>query len=132
MDEATYHEAIHRIEQFTIFLAVAGTILAWAVFDYRHALGFAAGTILAYLSFLIMKRLANALGSTHSEGTTKKQPRAGSAVGVALRYVVIGGVLFGLTKYGGVSLWPIFAGLMTTVAAVLAEIVYELWALRKS
>ena len=130
MDEAHYRQALQRIEQFTVFLAVVGVVLAWGVYSLQHALGFAVGTVLAYLSFLIMKRLANALGPDAQ--TSQKKPRAGSAVGVALRYVVIAGVLFGLTKYGGVSLWPIFAGLMTTVAAVLAEIIYELWSFRKS
>ncbi len=124
MEEVHYRRALHRIEQFTLFLAVAGLVLIWGMFGYRHAIGFATGSILAYLSFLMMKRMVNALGSSPEE-----QPRSAraSAIAMGFRYLVIGAVVFAMIRVSGVGPWPVFAGLMTTVAAVLAEIVYELF-----
>ncbi len=124
MDEGHYRRAIHRIEQFTTFFAVAGVVLVWGLFTYRHAIGFATGTILAFVSFLMMKRMVNAIGGKGPAPSTRSA--RGSAIAMGLRYLIIGGVVFAMMKVSGVSPWPVFAGLMTTVAAVLAEIVYEL------
>ena len=121
MDDIDYRRAIGRIEQFTIVLTVAGLILAALLFDWKHALGFAAGSILAYLSFLLIKRLANAL----TPGSEQPSHRA-TAMGLAFRYLIIAATVFAIIKLTGISAWPVFAGLMTTVVAVLAEIVYEL------
>ena len=123
MDEGHYRRAIHRIEQFTVFFAVAGIVLVWGMFTYRHAIGFAIGTILAFVSFLMMKRMVNAIGG---EAAPTTRSARGSAIAMGFRYLIIGGVVFAMMRVSGVSPWPVFAGLMTTVAAVLAEIVYEL------
>ncbi len=124
MDEAQYREALGRIERFTLILSLVGIVGIWAAFTFRHALGFATGTILAYISFLFMKRMVNALGAG-GEAPKARSARA-SAIAMGFRYLIIGGVIFAMMRVSGTGPWPVFAGLMTTVAAVLAELVYEL------
>jgi hypothetical protein len=121
VQEFDYRRAIGRIEKFTVFLAVTGTIAIGLIMDSRHALGFGAGSLLAYLSFLLIKRLANAL-APHSDLPSRRETTAG----LVLRYAVIGATVFGIMKFTGIGAWPVFAGLLTTVAAVIAEVVYEL------
>jgi len=122
MDEAHYRRAMERIEQITLVLAIGGIVVVWGAFTLRHAMSFAAGSIMAYVSFLMMKRLVQSLGSVQN------QTRGGraSAIAMGFRYLIIGAVVFAIMKVSGTSPWPVFAGLMTTVAAVIAEILIEL------
>ena len=121
MEDIDYRRAIGRIEQFTIALSVTGIAVVAFLFDARHAMGFAAGSLLAYLSFLLIKRMANALTPGGDQPS-----RRGTTLGLVFRYLIIGATVFGIMKFTGIGAWPVFAGLMTTVAAVIAEIVYEL------
>jgi hypothetical protein len=121
VQDIDYRRAIGRIERFTLVLSVAGVVLLALAKDFRHALAFAAGSLLAYCSFLLIKRVVNAV----SPETAAKGAKS-TATGMALRYLVIGVTVFGIMKFTGISPWPVFAGLMTTVVAVFAEIVYEL------
>ena len=125
-DEAFYRRAMRRIEQIMVFLAVAGVILCWGMLGWRAATGYAAGTLIAILSFWILRRLALGINAAQDG----KPPRSASAVALGLRYAFIGLALFGIIKLPGVEPVLVFAGLMTTVAAVLAEIAYELIFLR--
>jgi hypothetical protein len=121
MDEIDYSRAIGRIERFTAILGAVGAVAVALLFGPAHAMGFAAGSLLAFLSFLLIKRMANAL----SPGSEQPSRRS-TALGLAFRYLVIATAVFAIMKYTGIGAWPVFAGLMTTVAAVIAEIVYEL------
>lgn len=121
MKDIDYRRAIQRIERFTVVFSVLGIATIALIFDARHGMAFGAGSILAYLSFLMIKRTVNAV-SPDPGGTSRKSTTAG----ITLRYLVIGATVFGIMKFAGISPWPVFAGLMTTVVAVLAEIIYEL------
>jgi hypothetical protein len=121
MKEFDYARATGRIERLTLVLSVAGVVTLALVKDTRHAMAFAAGSLLAYLSFLLMKRAVNAV-SPETGGKGAKSTGSGMAV----RYLVIGATVFGIMKFIGISPWPVLAGLMTTVVAAFAEIVYEL------
>ena len=122
MDDLDYRRAIGRIERFAALFGVSGLVLAALLFDWRHAAGFGAGSLLAFLSFALIKRVANGI----SPGGGERQSARSSAVGLTLRYAIIGVTVFGIMRITGIGAWPVFAGLMTTVAAVIAEIVYEL------
>lgn len=121
MEDIDYRRAIGRIERFTIVLAIIGLFAVAVFYNAKHAVGFGAGSILAYLSFLLIKRMANALTPD-----VEQPSRRATAVGLAFRYLIIAATVFAIIKVTGISAWPVFAGLMTTVVAVLAEIVYEL------
>jgi small-conductance mechanosensitive channel len=121
-DEAHYRRALERIEQITLVLGIGGIVVVWGAFTLRHAMSFAAGSVMAYVSFLMMKRLVQSLGASENQARSGKA----SAIAMALRYVIIGAVVFGIMKVSGTSPWPVFAGLMTTVAAVIAVILIEL------
>ncbi|BDC49009.1 hypothetical protein F183_A13250 [Bryobacterales bacterium F-183] len=120
MNDLFYRDALRRIDRFFAILGVLGTATCALLYTSREAVAFACGSLLAYLSFLLIKRFVNSLGPT-----TETSPR-GQAFGLIFRYLIIGGAVFGMIKTTGMSPWPVFAGLATAVAAVLAEIVYEL------
>lgn len=120
MNELFYRDALRRIDRFFAALGVLGTVLCALLYTSREAMAFAAGSLLAYLSFALIKRFVNSLGPA-SETSAR-----GQAFGLVFRYLIIGGAVFGMIRATGMSPWPVFAGLATAVAAVLAEIVYEL------
>lgn len=119
-DAAFYRNALRRIDRFFAIAGVSGTIACGLLYTARDAMAFACGSLLAYLSFTLIKRFVNSLGPD-----TQTSAR-GQAFGLIFRYLIIGGSVFGMIRATGMSPWPVFAGLATAVAAVLAEIVYEL------
>lgn len=119
-DEAFYANAFSRIHRFTYAVSAIALLTMFTRQGWRGAVGCAFGVLLSFANFAMWKRLADSLGS---QG---QRPRASSATLLGLRYLLLGGVIFVIIKYFEVSLLAIFAGLLTSVAAVLLEIVYQL------
>jgi hypothetical protein len=84
-------------------------------------LGFAIGSAIAVFNYHLWKRVA------HGIGRPGAKPRTASAIFLGTRYLVLGIVLFAIIKYLGVSPLALLAGLLVPAAAVLVEIVYELF-----
>ena len=102
-------------------IAVAGTLAAAFWLGWRGGLGFAIGSAIAVFNYHLWKRVAHAIGRP---GT---KPRTASAVFLGGRYLLLGLVLFAIIKYLGVSPLALLAGLLVPAAAVLVEMVYELF-----
>jgi hypothetical protein len=80
--------------------------------------GWLIGTAVSALNFRWLKQLTDAIG-----GETAK-PR--KAVFLGMRYVLLGAGLYVILKYSAISLPAALAGLFVAVAAVIAEILFEL------
>jgi TRAP-type C4-dicarboxylate transport system permease small subunit len=117
-DEQHLAGAVARIWKVTIALAVAGSILLLIWLGWSWSAGFALGAGISALNFHWLKRVATSLGSAQAK------PRM--AVILGLRYVILGGIAYGILKYSAVSLPAMFWGLFVTVAAVILEILFEL------
>ena len=118
-DDATFYDrALARLDRFILALAALGAVAAFIRVGWRAALGFAFGALLSWISLRLWKRTANSIGST---------PSAPSAVFLGLRYLLLGGIVFVIIKFLEVSVLAILAGLFVSVAAILLEIVYELF-----
>ena len=131
MDEAFYQGAIRRIERLIAWFSLAGVIAILAMYGMPHAISFAVGSFIAFLSFVLLKRMVSAIG-VRDDDASRPKPRAATALGMGLRYFIVGGVVVAVVKMTGVGAWPVLVGLLTMVAAVLVEIVYELVLLPKS
>ena len=119
-DPAFYERALRRIDRLTIIVAVLATPGIWIWLGWRGGLGCAIGGVGSVVNLGLWKRLAAAVGPSGDA------PATGSKVFLGLRYLMLGIVVFVIMKYLEVSLFAILAGLLSGVAAVLIEIVYEL------
>ena len=125
-DEKFYSGAMRRMERISVFLAITGLVASWGARGWRAASGYAAGSVIAFVSFWILRSLVTGLSAADGG----KPPASANAVALGLRYVVIGLALFAIIRFPGVEPALVFAGLLTTVAAALVEIAYELLFLR--
>jgi hypothetical protein len=107
-----------RVLRLTLVLSAIGVIAALAKYGLRDAAGFAVGAGLSYLSFRSLGKLAAMVGATG------KAPMSGSAVFLALRYVVIGIAIYVTIKGLGSSPGALIAGLLVSFAALALELLY--------
>jgi hypothetical protein len=119
-DPAFYARALRRVGRLTIAIAIVAIPGVWIWQGWRGGLGCAIGGLGSVINLGLWKRLANAIGPTGDA------PATGSAMFLGMRYLLLGCAVFVIMKYLEVSLLAILAGLLSSVAAVLVEIVYEL------
>ncbi len=94
---------------------------AAAVRGWRGAVGFALGAALAVANYRLWKRVAAAIGGPG------RKPKTASAIFMGARYLMLGAVLFVIIKFFEVSALALLVGLLVPAAAVLVEIIYELF-----
>ena len=122
-----FSAAIPRMLRFILILgAVLALCTAWR-FGLISALGFAAGAIIAYLSF---RSLNKAVQSLASRIVDSKQPNRGFSLvnGFFLRYVFAGIVAYVIFTSSSQAFRGFLFGLCTPVAAMLMEAGYEAYA----
>jgi ATP synthase I chain len=119
MNAEFYERALWRIRLFTAVVGLAGTIVLLLSQGLRPAAGFLAGAALSILNFRGLSMLASAIG-----GTSKPGPLA--AVLIALRYVLIGTIIYVIVRFLGVTPAAVIWGLLAAFAAVILEILCEL------
>jgi hypothetical protein len=120
-DDLLYQRAVRRINRFTLILAFSGTLVCAAQWGWRGAAGFTFGTLATWLNFRWIKHLVDSLGET-----PKSRRAAVFAVLLGLRYVLLGAAGYVILKFFEVNLLATLAGLLTVVAAVIFEALYQL------
>lgn len=121
-DDLLYRTAVRRITRFSGILAFAGTVLSAAQWGWRGAAGFAFGALASWLNFRWIKRLVDSLGEA-----PKTRRAAAFAVLLGLRYLLLGAAGYVMLKFFGVNLLATLAGLLSVVAAVIFEALYQLF-----
>ena len=123
-----------RILRTTLILGVLGSAAFWIWRGAGWAGGFAIGAALSGLSFQWMKTAINTIAATitpdPSPGSTSSKPKAGVAaatVRFVLRYALIGIAGYVIFRSSVMSLPAFFAGLFVAIAAVLAEVGYQIY-----
>lgn len=119
-DAAFYDRALRRMSRLAMVIGAAATLYIAARYGWRDGLGCAAGAAVSILNLHWWKRLTRGMGGDE----TPKKPA--SAVFFGMRYLILGGICFVIIKFFGVNYLALIAGLLISVAAVLAESVYEL------
>ena len=103
------------------------TAAAWWEFGRAPALGFLAGSVIAFLNFQWLKSGVTGLADriTHSGET---QSGKGIIARFLLRYVLMGAAAYGILTSFPASLRGLLAGLFLPVGAIVCEAVYEAYA----
>jgi hypothetical protein len=115
-----YERAIARIFRLTIVAGLAGMAVTALKFGIRNGAGFAVGALLSLFAFRTIRGFASAIGGDSN-------PRASLFAALfLLRYALIGGAIYVIVRYLEVSPMALLAGLFASIAAVLAEVLYEL------
>ena len=117
-----YQRAIARIYRNIYWAAGIGTVAAAVWKGWTAAAGFALGAALAWLNFYWLHKLVDSLGGTEPAPTHKSL-----AVAAGLRYLLFGGVAYAMMKVLEISVEAIVAGVLVMVAAVLMEVLYQLF-----
>jgi len=126
-DAGFYSGASARIPRFMGGLGLVLTAVMWWKFGRAPALGFLAGSIIAFLNFHWLKSGVTGLADriTHSGET---QSGKGIIARFLLRYVLMGVAAYGILTSFPASLRGLFAGLFLPVGAIVCEAVYEAYA----
>jgi hypothetical protein len=122
-----FSAAIPRMLRFLLILGTAFTLFTAWRFGLIVGLGFAAGTLIAYLSF---RSLNKAVQSLASRIVDAKQPDRGFSLvsGFFLRYLLAGIVAYVIFTSSSQAFRGFLFGLCTPVAAMLMEAGFEAYA----
>ncbi len=118
-DPAFYERALNRMMRLAVGFGLAAVIVFLLRSGLRDAFGCAVGAVASILNLRWWRRLVSGIDPNASGRTI-------SAVFLGLRYLILGAICFVIIRFLGVSLLALVAGLLISVAAVLAEIIYEL------
>jgi hypothetical protein len=122
-----YSHAAERIPRFMIALALLLTPLAWWRFGRASALGFDAGSFIAFLNFRWLKSGVTTLADRVTD-SAKSQSGKGIVFRFLLRYLLMGAAAYGMLTSFPASLRGLFVGLFLPVGAVACEAAYETYA----
>jgi ATP synthase I chain len=126
-----FSAAIPRMLRFLLILGAALTLCAAWRFGWIAGLGFAAGALIAYLSFRSLNKAVQSLASRIVDA--KQSDRGFSLVnGFFLRYLLAGIVAYVIFTSSSQAFRGFLFGLCTPVAAMVMEAGFEAWsALRR-
>ncbi len=119
-----YSGGASRIPRFMIVLGLAFTAAAWWKFGRSSALGFLAGSIIAFLNFHWLKSGVSGLADRVTN-SGKPQSGKGIVARFLLRYVLMGAAAYVILTSFPASLRGLFAGLFLPVGAIACEAAYE-------
>ena len=120
-DQQHYFFALRRIYAHTVWVAVAGTVVAQWLGGAGWGLGFLLGATVSAINFRWLHRLVDAVGPK-----PRKKPGRVLTVILSSRYLLFGLVGYVIVRYFKVDIMAALVGLFVAVAAVLIEILYEL------
>ena len=107
-----------RVLRLTIALGAIGTVVVLAKWGVRDAVGFLIGAGLSYFSFLSWVRLAASIGDSG------KRPATGSAIFLALRFLLIGIAIYAIIEGLGSTPGALIVGLLVSFAALVLELLW--------
>lgn len=119
-DAAYYGRALARVYRWMIAVAVIATAGALAWRGWQAGIAFGCGAAASYFSFKWLHEVVDALGPDARPARKRVLVLAG------LRYALIGFGAYVIVKVFGMNGLAALLGLLVPVAAVIAEIIYEL------
>jgi hypothetical protein len=125
--DAFYAGAYRRIVRTMLVIPVLITPLLWLRYGKQIAMGFIAGSVIAYYNFYALKRGVAALADKVTR-TGQKQSVSGVVSGFLFRYFLIAAAAYVILKGSAASIYGLFGGLFLPVAAILIEAIYETYA----
>jgi hypothetical protein len=110
-----------RLVHIAAWLAAAGGVLTWFFFDARHALSFFAGSLLAGVSILWLRRV---LDSAFLQ--ERKAPKGRVLAGFLLRLLLIPLCLYAMIRFLFLSVPAAVAGFAVIHGCILVEGILEI------
>lgn len=121
VDESGFEGLDRRLDRFGLAVAIAATLAVLLLHSFKAALSLAAGAVLSYINFRWLKQGADFIVSQGTQG----RRASGVVFRFVARYALIGLFLYVTIRSSVLELIFVFAGLLTYVAAILIEAVYE-------
>ena len=123
-----YAAAERRIWRFQLAIAAVGAGAAWWAGGAGVAAAFLVGAGISSLNFFWLKQAVDALveKATGAEATIAARKRRLLIVKFVARYGLIGAAAYAILKHTAWNIKALLAGLFLFVAAILAEICYEI------
>src|ERR1700733_4106992 len=121
-DPGFYARAMRRMPRWIVLVAVIALPFVWWHGGGLWGASFLVGAIVGYWNFVGICRLADRLTATVQR--TGRAPR--STARALLRLLFIAVAVFVIIRFTRIPLVAAFMGLFTPVAAVMAEILFEL------
>ncbi|MFB3777764.1 MAG: ATP synthase subunit I [Bryobacteraceae bacterium] len=119
-DEAYFDRALGRMQLSMAALGLGGAAFVFALYSWRHGLGYMAGALASLANFRWLHQL------TASLGPNGQRARRRVLLFLLLRYFLLGAGGYVIVKIFGLNLAAALVGLFVAVAAVIVEIIYEL------
>ena len=120
-----FDEGIARVPRVIAVLGLAGTGVAARVGGLPYALAFFVGAAAAYLNFRLLERFVNKLGRLAAAAPAKPPKVSGARMFLQFALGVIGA--FVILRVTGFNVVAALCGFLVCPAAVMFEIVYELF-----
>ena len=118
VEGGSYTGAVERMLRWMMRLAAAGGVVASVGWGWRAGIGFGLGAAASWTVFRWQHHFGEVLGG--------KPARSHILALAALRYVLLGTMLYVIFMFSRVGLMAALVGLFVSTAAVLAEGVFEL------
>ena len=130
-DALDYDRAAWRIGRNLAVIASVGTLAALAARGWSWGSGFLLGSLISWLNYRWLRRVVESLGELSApaaRGTLRSRRRG---ILLALRYLLLAAVAYGILRYTSISPLAVFAGVFVLTAAVFAEAIFEIVYARK-
>ena len=127
--DGDFARAIARLPRWILLLAVAGTGFALVRYGLKVAGGFLLGSLAAWVNLWLVERAARRVTTPDSEAPAKAGGAAGRKLFFQFTALVIGA--FVIIYVSGFSEAGAFCGFLVCPAAVMLEIIYELFTLKR-
>ncbi len=117
-EDAFYRLSIRRIARLIAAIGLAGAVYAEIARGWRWGAGFAAGAAVSGLSFWRWSKVVEGLG----EGGKR-----GGPVRWTVRFGLLAAAAYVTIAYSGISVVAALSGLLVAAAAVVFEIVFQIF-----
>lgn len=104
-------------------LTAVGVAIAFSLRGFPWAVGFLVGAAFSILNFRSFEKIVSTIGVV----TEGKPPKRISTVLLGVRYFIFAMVAYGIIKFFEANFLAALAGFFVCVAAVIIEILYELF-----
>jgi len=117
--------AIARIPRWIFTLAAIGTPIAFVWKGLPAGTGFLAGALAAWLNFRLIEGAVNRISRLAVNAEEKRAAGSGKRIFIQFALLLLGA--FAILRFSGFSVAAGFCGFLVCPAAVMLEIVYELF-----